>query len=367
MKQISYLKKIVGYLSSVLLLGIALNACNTPPGSPEKERKRMGSSRPKKIIYILNALWPSMEEFSKLGGVLSDAFKSEGLSIEVRALITPSRATSEKNITQQASEALEKIKRQVGEENHEIILIGHSQGGLRGAKILFLNEQEGRRLNIKGLVTLGTPWEGAPAAGITKTSVQSFLQKRTVSYALAGATYLYPTTGQLTNGSIDNLFDQYFPTHEPGVEDMVPNSEFLQELANDLASNVTPILAIAGDNGNVKEYIDYSEVETQAYASYLKSIPPGCLNLAYASVFAGGCWVKHDMVVPLCSQLAQNITKNYTFETYVIRGAVHDFLPGLSIPSDQVIYNHVEAIERIVEFAELNFSFKRRKDTCCVS
>ncbi|OJW72134.1 MAG: hypothetical protein BGO68_04555 [Candidatus Amoebophilus sp. 36-38] len=368
MKYIDCLKKTVGYISSVLVLSVALNACNTPPGSSQTERRQKRSSESKKIIYILNALWPGMQEFNNLKNLLSTAFEDEGLNIEVKSLNTASRATSEQDITQQASEALEKIKRQVGEENHEVILIGHSQGGLRGAKILFLNVQKRRPLNIKGLITLGTPWEGAPAASITKTSVQSFLQKRSVNYILAGATYMHPATAELTNdGSINILFDQYFPTHEPGVEDMVPNSDFLQDLASNLAHNSTPILAIAGDNINVEGYIDYSAVEIEAYTSYLKSIPSGCLNLLYTRIFTGGWWIEHDMMVPLYSQLAQNIAKNDAFETYLVKGAIHDFLPGLSIPPDRVIYNHVETIERIVEFVKLNFGFQERKDTCCVS
>ena len=53
---------------------------------------------------------------------------------------------------------------------------------------------------------------------------------------------MHPATAELTNdGSINILFDQYFPTHEPGVEDMVPNSDFLQDLASNLAHNSTPI------------------------------------------------------------------------------------------------------------------------------
>ena len=363
MRHIRHLKKAIGYLSSMMLLGVALNACNTPPGSPQTERKQKSSSEPRKIIYILNALWPGMQAFDKLRELLSTALESEGLNIEVRSLNTAPRATSEQSITQQATEALEKIKQEVNEESHEIILIGHSQGGLRGAKMLFLNEQEGRSLPIKGLITLGTPWEGAPAASITKTSVQSFLQTRSVSYILAGATYMYPTTTELTNdSSMHILFDQYFPTHEPGVEDMVPNSGFLQDLASNLAHNATPILAIAGDNGNVEGYIDYDADEVQAYATYLKSIPSGCLNGVYARIFAGGWWMQHDMMVPLHSQLAYHVSKNDTFETYLVEGAIHDFLPGLSVPSESVIYNHVETIEQIIEFAKLQFGFKEKEE-----
>ena len=110
MRPIHHLKKAIGYLSSMILLGVALNACSTPSGSPQTERKQKSSAEPRRIIYILNALWPGMQEFDKLREMLSATVESEGLNIEVRSLNTAPRATSEQSITQQATEALEKIK-----------------------------------------------------------------------------------------------------------------------------------------------------------------------------------------------------------------------------------------------------------------
>ena len=48
--------------------------------------------------------------------------------------------TSKKTIDQQAIEAFEELKQQLAGDKYEIILVGHSQGGLRGSRILTLNK-----------------------------------------------------------------------------------------------------------------------------------------------------------------------------------------------------------------------------------
>lgn len=365
MKQISYLKKIVSYLSSMLVLSISLNACKPLPDSPRSERKNSSSQPiPKRFIFILNGLWQYVDTFDYAIQILADSFESEGIEVTIKKL--PETATSRKSITQQAIDAFEKIKSKLAHENHEIILLGHSQGALRGAQILSLNEQEGSPLIIRGLITLSAPWEGAPAASITKTSVQSFIQRRSVSYMLAGVTYIYPPTVQLTNGSVYNLFDQYFPTHEPGVVDMVPNSDFLQELATTLTSHSIPILALAANNSDVERFIPEDGSQAGSYIDYIRKMPSGFFNKLYARILVGDWNAEHDLMVPLYSQIAHNINKNSAFQSCIINGAVHDFLPGLSIPLEQVIYNHPETIRMILGFAKQNFSLIGTKDTCCL-
>lgn len=365
MKHIYYLKKIVSYLTSMLVLSIALNGCKPLSGSPKGERKNSSSQPiPKRVIFILNGLWQYIDTFDYVIQSLADSFESEGIEVIIRKL--PETATSNKSITQQAIDAFEKIKSKLAHENHEIILLGHSQGGLRGAQILSLNEQEGNPLTIKGLITLSTPWEGAPAASITKTSIQSFVQRRSVSYMLAGVTYLYPPTVQLTNGTVYNLFDQYFPTHEPGVVDLVPNSDFLRELAVTLTGNSVPILALAANNNDVERFIPEDGGQGGSYVDYIRKMPSGFFNKLYGRIVVGDWNAEHDLMVPLYSQIAHNTNKNSTFQSHIINDAVHDFLPGLSIPLEQVIYNHPETIRMIVGFAKQNFSLIGTKDTCCL-
>src|SRR5690625_3786095 len=96
------LKKSTNYLFPVILLSITLNSCNTPPSSPINDRKQKNYHEPKKIIFILNALWPGMEEFYNLNALLLTEFGKEDLNIDVISLNTEHRATSEQSITQQA-------------------------------------------------------------------------------------------------------------------------------------------------------------------------------------------------------------------------------------------------------------------------
>jgi hypothetical protein len=211
-------------------------------------------------------------------------------------------------------------------------------------------------LDIRGLVTLGTPWEGAPGASITKDRVQSILDKKLVIYGFKMVNYVHDIDKTFTTGAIGNLFDHYLPTHEPGVQDMVPNSGFLQTVAASLANNDIPILSVAGVNTEAKSFLYYNGGNT-SYMRRIQNIPPIFFNGLYARILAGGFYEKHDMLIPLDSQLAKNISKSNTFETYTIQGAIHDLLPGMLIPPDKVIYNHIEVTQRIVEFTKYNCGF----------
>ena len=337
-------------------MALTLNSCNIfasgSPKGPRKQGRSAAASDAKKIIFILNGLWQNSETFNNTIQNLLAAFEAEGLVVEVKSLIEPT--TSSRTIEQQAEDAFEVIKQYLAGDKYEIILVGHSQGGLRGARILTLNKQEDNPLDIRGLITLGTPWEGAPGAAITKSSVESFLNKKPVTYCLTGVNYIRPLGDMFTSGTIGKLFDRHFPTHEPGIQDMKPNSKFLQSVAASLASSDIPILAVAGVNREAKSFLHGGD---DTYIRYVQKVPPIVFNSFYSRVFAGGWNTDHDMVVPLDSQLAKNIAKSNTFETYTVKGAIHDFLPGLLIPPDKIIYNHIEVIQRIVEFTKRNCGF----------
>jgi pimeloyl-ACP methyl ester carboxylesterase len=336
------------------LISLTLNSCNLfISGSPKGPRKHERSvSDAKKIIFILNGLWQNSETFNHTIQNLLAAFKAEGLTVEIKSLVEPS--TSARTVDEQAGDAFEVMKQYLAGGKYEIILVGHSQGGLRGAQILSLNKQKGNPLDIRGLITLGTPWEGAPGAAITKSSVEAFLNKKPVTYCLTGVNYVRPLGDMFTSGTIGKLFDNHFPSHEPGIQDMKPNSEFLQSLAASLASNDIPILAVAGVNREAKSFL-YRGDET--YTRYIHKVPRVVFNSFYSRVLAGGWNTEHDMVVPLNSQLAKNIDKSNTFETHIVKGAIHDFLPGLLIPPDKIIYNHIEVVQLIVEFTKRNCGF----------
>lgn len=358
MKQICYSRSLVSQLFLFLLMSLTLNSCDLfgsgSPRGPRKQVRSAAASDAKKIIVILNGLWQNSETYNVTILNLVAAFEAEGLMVEVRSLVEV--ATSKKTIDQQAREAFEELKQQLAGDKYEIILVGHSQGGLRGSRILTLNKREGSPLDIRGLVTLGTPWEGAPGAAITKSSIQSFLNKKPVTYLFEGVNHVHPIDEAFSINAISNVFDRYFPTHDPGVRDMVPKSEFLQTTAASLFNNDIPILSVAGVNAEAKSFF-YYDAGNANYMRYIQKIPPIVFNSLYARILAGGWYSKHDMLVPLDSQLAKNISKSNTFETYTVKGAIHDLLPGMKIPPDKVIYNHIETIRCIVEFTKHNCAF----------
>lgn len=335
----------------VFFLIFIVHACDliSPSLTPMSNKKLLPKQQ---VIVVFNGLWQPIKDLSTPIQKLKAACQKHNLNISIATLEESN--TAEIAIDQQAVNAFNKLKERYAGGNYEIIFFGHSQGGLRAAKILELNKQE-KILDIKGLVTTATPWEGAPAAAITKQTVNTYFSKRTTSFLLHGVQYFYPASGQLKNQvAINNFFDQNFPTHKPGVQDLVPGSPLLANIAGSLSENQLPILSIAGSNGDIKSLLLTSGLPTQYNFSpyYIRMFP---WNATYRHVFAGGLRREHDLVVPLHSQLALNIPKSHTFSTHIVPDAVHDALPGLNITADQVIYNHPVCIAQIISFAKKHF------------
>ena len=115
----------------------------------------------KKAITLLHALWSTASCFQEARQKLAANLPKD---VEIISLTEPE--TSSKSIAQQAvrlKEAL--LARSMDRANYELILLGHSQGGLRGYQFY---QEFGEQFDIKGLITMGTPWEGAPTAKIPK-------------------------------------------------------------------------------------------------------------------------------------------------------------------------------------------------------
>jgi len=214
-------------------------------------------------------------------------------------------------------------------------------------------------LPIVGLITLGTPWGGAPAAGINREKIKKLLNEKSIHYFIKVVNRIDPTSVQMTSDLfIQNFFNLYFPMHNPGVQDMVPNSPFLQQLATDIHTiSGIPILAIGGVNENIHHFLKVASRTNKAnarYFKYLAKVPTKPLNMIFAQLCTGGRNVKNDWVVPLPSQLAEGYL--YPFERCVISGAVHDFIPFLNVPPQSVEYNHPVALAQIEAFAKKHFS-----------
>src|SRR5690606_29635967 len=93
----------------------------------------------------------------------------------------------------------------------------------------------------------------------------------------------------------------------------------------------------------------------ESYMKYIRKMPSTMINKLYAKIFAGGFQHNHDMVVPVYSQLAKHFKCKH-IERRLVERAIHDQLPGLIVPTNQIIYNHPEAHRLIVKFAQEKFT-----------
>ena len=159
------------------------------------------------------------------------------------------------------------------------MFVGHSQGGLRAYCAALQLAAEGHP--VAGVATIGTPWEGVPAIN------SASLIKKIVNH-------LKTKSNPLVNG-LTAPFEKLYKSG-PGIEDMKPNSPFLQQLHTKLKSSNIALLAIGGD-------------ASQLAAKVLSAIPmtftiPNGTRLAVARTLdyvLGGS--PHDMLIPLASQL----------------------------------------------------------------
>lgn len=307
-----------------------------------------------KIVIFFNGLWQDKDSVNSFMQNLSTALKVESLSVRLHQVVEVE--TSKISIENQARDAFLNIKKYYGGRKYEIILIGYSQGGLRAAHLLTLNQQANNPLNIKGLITLATPWEGAPIATITPDYVKRFLQKKPVQAFLT----LVKNTSDvqiedLIQTAQKQFFDeQHYPTDQPGVQDMVPQSSFLKNTKADINDNRIPILAIAGKYNHIEELFRVGLGGSSNYANHMSKLSPFIISSFYARVFIGSR--EHDMVVPVESQLAKHFTCPY-IKRVLIEDAIHDELPGLVIPKNKIIYNHSQSINSIIGFIQSNFNF----------
>ncbi len=136
---------------------------------------------------------------------------------------------------------------------------------------------------------------------------------------------------------------------------MVPQSAFLQGIKTRLSNTSIPILIIAGRYSRVDKLLPATDEVRETYIKYLKKLPAIMTNTIYAKFFAGS--FQHDMLVPVDSQLFNSCSTMKHVERHLIEGAIHDEMPGLTVPKDQIIYNQSEARRLIVEFAKEQFSF----------
>ena len=340
--------------------------------SVDLARRWYGGEPPKKkAIIILHGLWATGANFEGLQRRLQAK-----LPTDIEVIIIPEPETASLSIAQQVERLRDALlARGLGKEHYELILLGHSQGGLRGYK---LYQEFGEQFDIKGLITMSTPWGGVPPAAITKEKVNGYLNSPAAYYFLGTVDYFWPSSRKLISEFVDKFFEK-FSTHGPGVQDLVPNSAFLQELAASLKKNPPlPILAIAGSSDHFAEIL----LTDPTYAAYVKkylsglplSVAKQIMNRTYSVIVTGQPRERHDMAVSVASQRADHMPKHKQFSTYTVLGVVHATPPQVPLPDngsdashhgafnvdinpEDVVYGNREVLDKIGEFTE--FVWKR--------
>ena len=274
--------------SFILIISINLQSCSLFGDDDDYGPRKSSKGIIKPSVVLLHGLGEDSKSFDFMKDELT---KAKDVVNKVYAIETDK--TYENSISEQADALFDEIKKQKLTKQ-PILLIGHSQGGLRGYELI---RRHGKDLNILALVTIGTPWEGALVLN-NMTEAQSLVND------------LPPALNFLKSA-----IDQYenFET-KPGVKDMVPASDFLKNIEASLATNQTPIVAIAG-------ILPTDQITTLLSATGLDASTIQPMIQQFGNIVAGG--EKHDGLLSVSSQAAKNYNNKPAFTAIEVDGLVH--------------------------------------------
>lgn len=230
--------------------------------------------------------------------------------------------------------------------DRSMLLIGHSQGGLRA--YAFLKQYE-HLLNIKGLATLATPWEGVPGARVDATMLSQHLTHPILHdlHTLA-LTLGYPET-HLEEQLMLNVQTNQAVCLCPGGKDLMEGSAFLCEVKKSLLDIEVPILAIGGRQS------DFGSLLAKQGTHRFKA-----LNNIYTFFVVGEGHPNshHDMQLPLYSQHALHIVpkRERNFKRVLIKDAFHStHVLTMPVPESKAMLSHPRALHTVVKFAKSIF------------
>jgi pimeloyl-ACP methyl ester carboxylesterase len=221
------------------------------------------------------------------------------------------------SLEQQAQEVFDTLQRQAA--NKGIVLLGDSQGGVL---IALVTLNYGSKLNIKGIITNHSPWEGAPIAALTEQHLNQFMLDPAVNGIAMLLQFMGINLKQLLKDNLASF------THGPGAKDLQPNSLVIQKIKNQLSSIQVPIVAIGGDQTNLTEalltLLGYGQLGNNPMLGQIgNTLAPAWNQLVGSN--------NHDFIIPTGSQLAENTPKGTNFKPISIPG-YHHYVP-LTEPS----------------------------------
>lgn len=329
----------------------------------------------RQAIVLLHGLHRLSYDFNAMQAVLKEKFPHATITALTSVDKDPSKKGSayispsmELSIEEQAKLAYKEIKTKIDRGKH-IVIVGHSQGGLRGFTVVKeygnqLKSQDG--IIITQLITIGTPWRGAPVMDHIKNikefkqkfkEIETTLDKVAQDYSEAVIKYFFKFMPKLAK-AWPSLYERAVPylmrKKCPGAVDLHPKSDFIRHyVATGLRAVDLPITAIAG------VLIDFSKL----FEPFPSSIDPQALdtlNATYANLIGGDPKCEHDMLLPVGTQQAEGLAKQ-NFTCVKVYGACHGNKVGIKVKDGLAELNNKEVIQKVVGSIEAAFYEAKRK------
>ncbi|MBX9890569.1 MAG: hypothetical protein K2X94_04830 [Amoebophilaceae bacterium] len=262
------------------------------------------------------------------------------------SLITPAPSVA-LPIRKQAHLAYKEIKAKVGKDK-QLVLVGHSQGGLVAfamAKTYGQTLNREQQICIKQLITIATPWKGAPVMQhlYNKRKTRATLEtltpilhkiKQGLHKDITQRTIKIPKIIKSLLQNFPFLYDYLVSTllycRMLGIADLKPTSDFIQNyVAKGLKDFNIPIKAMAG------VLVDFSHM-FDPFPAYITKAELEQLNATYGTLIGGSPTCEHDMLLPVDTQHAIGLLTR-DFECIKIVGTCHGNTLGLPVKEGMAI------------------------------
>ncbi|AWN82295.1 esterase/lipase family protein [Candidatus Cardinium hertigii] len=328
------------------------------------------------VIVLLHGLDRNSFDFNVMKAVLQQNFPHAViLALTSVNKYTPAKGkspTTKLPIVEQAELAYEEIKSDFKSRGKDfstipkrLVLVGHSQGGLRAfALIRAFGERLSKEtaITIERLITIGTPWKGAPVADHLKDPdkvtallkrFKDDLEQIEPSYSGKLLRHIFKKDifcYKIPSCAIAYLFRKFSDIAEGdewpikalgvgGAADLRPGSSFINGVASALKDIVVPVTAIAGVARGFDEVFLLSSTNAARWKE---------LDQVYAKIIGGDMHCEHDMLLPVSTQHAEGLKKK-DFECLKIYGTCHGNKVGIPVKKGVSELSNAQVIQAVVD------------------
>lgn len=336
------IKRITRLFSPIFLLLLAVPDLSMA-------NKNENTTNNNQLIVLFHGLCNNAASFKIIQNKLEETFPSASI---VALSSVEGMQSLNLSIKEQAAACFQELKTKVADiANKSVLLTGHSQGGNRA--YAFLKQYE-HLLKVKGLVTLATPWEGAPGARVNEKMLSEHLTDDVLSDLRTLSTDLgYPANTLEKQLMLEIQRNQSICIF-PGAKDLIAGSDFLCEVQKMLTNEKVSILSIGGGQNDFRSLIPNKSNKHSFKA----------LNNMYSFFTVGEDHANknHDMWIPLYSQHALNILpqNKENFKKVFIKDVFHSahVWSIIPVPQHKDMLSHPLVLDTIIKYIKKEFSKK---------